>query len=85
MYIQPATLGATLVLAVLLIGAGSTPAPAAPGLTGAYYLPSSGGYSIDGDGLAVPARAPDATRVDAQIAFGEGKGFTRTGGKKQFV
>src|SRR5688572_12042860 len=76
------TLGGAFMLAVM---AGSIPSLAAPGLTGAYYLPSAGGYSIDADGLPVPAREPDATRIDAHIAFGEGKGFTRTGGKKQFV
>lgn len=70
------TLGGAFMLAVMAL---ATPSLAAPGLTGAYYLPSSRGYHIDDDGLPVPTKAPDATRVDAQIAFGAGQGFVRKG------
>lgn len=55
------------------------------GLTGAYYLPSSRGFVIDDDGLPVPTKEPDARRVDAEIAFGRGKGFVRQGPKGQLI
>jgi hypothetical protein len=74
---------AYVVIAVaIVIAAWPYTSAAAPGLTGAYYLPSSRGYHIDDDGLPVPTKEPDATRVDPQIAFGAGKGFVREGGKQ---
>jgi hypothetical protein len=76
---------AALIVAVAAtIGLWPAASTAVPGLTGAYYLPSSRSYHIDDDGLPVPTKDSDATRIDAQIAFGAGKGFVREG-REQLV
>lgn len=53
---------------------GAQPAPAAThGLIGSYYTSA---VPVDPDlQLPKPARAAEATRVEAQVAFGQGKGF----------
>jgi hypothetical protein len=78
MTLRPAVFGAAFIVAVMWPTASS----AAQGLQGAYYLPSSRGYHIDDEGLPVTTKEPDATRIDAQIAFGAGKGFVRGAGKQ---
>lgn len=55
----------------------------AQGLVGHYYtrdFPGSydvKGFLLDDYGIPVPNKQPNAIRVDAQIAFGKGKGFVR--------
>ena len=61
-------------IAIWLIPHNSGAQPAVThGLTGSYYVSD---MAVDPDlQLPKPARAPEATRVDAQVAFGQGMGF----------